>query len=541
MPEQLQKILDRVVEWWKKFSNKQRMLLISLTAVVILALVILGVVVSRPSYTTLIDCQNAKEASQVKDLLDGEGDIDYKVTDTTHFEVNKKDENKANWLLGSNNIDTTGFDLSDPNIKDYIDGSFFTTEADKQKLAKSYMEDKLENVLAANDLIDSAKVTLDIPDDDGTLISRMQESSASVSLALNGSMDSDQAYSVARLVATALGNDSTDKITILDQKTSKILFSGADQDDDATVVSDSLDIKDRIKNSVVNGIKDVMVKSGMYSDVQVAPNLDIDMSKVEKAVHNYSHNDGQDQGELTESSEYNSEAKGGQAATPGTDSNDDTPTYVTPDGEITESSVSDVDKKYSPNEEIIKTISNGGAINYDNSSIAVTATRWVVYDEDELKDSGQLKGTTFEKFKSAHSDPVQVDATQDEIDLIAKATGIQSSAIKLVCYERPQFVESQKKGFGLTDILQILLAVLIFALLGYVVFRSTRKQKVEEPEPELSVDALLAATSDNDDENLEDIGYSEKSETRKLIEKFVDENPDAAALLLRNWLNDDWE
>ena len=181
MPEQLQKILDRVVEWWKKFSNKQRMLLISLTAVVILALVILGVVVSRPSYTTLIDCQNAKEASQVKDLLDGEGDIDYKVTDTTHFEVN-------------------------------------------------------------------------------------------------------QAYSVARLVATALGNDSTDKITILDQKTSKILFSGADQDDDATVVSDSLDIKDRIKNSVVNGIKDVMVKSGMYSDVQVAPNLDIDMSKVEKAV-----------------------------------------------------------------------------------------------------------------------------------------------------------------------------------------------------------------------------------------------------------------
>ena len=42
-------------------------------------------------------------------------------------------------------------------------------------------------------------------------------------------------------------------------------------------------------------------------------------------------------------------------------------------------------------------------------------------------------------------------------------------------------------------------------------------------------------------EDMEDIGYSEKSETRLLIEKFVDENPDAAALLLRNWLNEDWE
>ena len=44
-----------------------------------------------------------------------------------------------------------------------------------------------------------------------------------------------------------------------------------------------------------------------------------------------------------------------------------------------------------------------------------------------------------------------------------------------------------------------------------------------------------------DTEELEDIGYTEKSETRILIEKFVEENPDAAALLLRNWLNEDWD
>ena len=40
---------------------------------------------------------------------------------------------------------------------------------------------------------------------------------------------------------------------------------------------------------------------------------------------------------------------------------------------------------------------------------------------------------------------------------------------------------------------------------------------------------------------LDDIGYTEKSETRILIEKFVDENPDAVALLLRNWLNEEWD
>ena len=44
MPEQLQKIIDRVVTWWKKFNNKQRALMLSLTAIVIVALVILYVV-----------------------------------------------------------------------------------------------------------------------------------------------------------------------------------------------------------------------------------------------------------------------------------------------------------------------------------------------------------------------------------------------------------------------------------------------------------------------------------------------------------------
>ena len=40
--------------------------------------------------------------------------------------------------------------------------------------------------------------------------------------------------------------------------------------------------------------------------------------------------------------------------------------------------------------------------------------------------------------------------------------------------------------------------------------------------------------------SVDDIDLQEKSETRKAIEKFVDENPEAVALLLRNWLNDDW-
>ena len=108
MPEQLQKIINRVVEWWKKFNTKQKALMISLTGIVIVALVILGVVMTRPQYTTLIDCENTKSANQVKEILDGDGSIDYKVSNSTHFDVNVKDESAANMLLGSNDIATAG-------------------------------------------------------------------------------------------------------------------------------------------------------------------------------------------------------------------------------------------------------------------------------------------------------------------------------------------------------------------------------------------------------------------------------------------------
>ncbi len=56
-------------------------------------------------------------------------------------------------------------------------------------------------------------------------------------------------------------------------------------------------------------------------------------------------------------------------------------------------------------------------------------------------------------------------------------------------------------------------------------------------EEELSVENLLQSTPES---ALEDIEVETKSETRKMIEKFVDENPEAAAALLRNWLNEDW-
>lgn len=120
--------------------------------------------------------------------------------------------------------------------------------------------------------------------------------------------------------------------------------------------------------------------------------------------------------------------------------------------------------------------------------------------------------------------------------MVSKATGISTDNISIVAYEIPMFQYSEGSGRDWTDYLQIILAVLIFAMLAFVVFRSMRPQQEEEVAEEVTVESLLEAQENQ----LDDIGFNEKSEARLLIEKFVDENPEAVASLLRNWLNDDW-
>ncbi len=106
-----------------------------------------------------------------------------------------------------------------------------------------------------------------------------------------------------------------------------------------------------------------------------------------------------------------------------------------------------------------------------------------------------------------------------------------------MAYEVPIFVDKEGLDVEATDVIQIVIIVIILGLLAFVILLSMRGTKSETAAEELSVESLLQSTPA---EVLEDIELDEKSETRKLIEKFVDENPEAVANLLRNWLAEDW-
>ena len=146
---------------------------------------------------------------------------------------------------------------------------------------------------------------------------------------------------------------------------------------------------------------------------------------------------------------------------------------------------------------------------------------------------------SWDEYKLANSERTKLNVDEDYYSLISDASGIATGDITIVAYEEPFFVDRTRANFNWTDIIQIALIVIILLLLGMVVLRTLRTEKnkeAEEPE-EISVEKLLQTIPE---EQLEDIDLEAKSETRRMIEKFVDENPEAVANLLRNWLSEDW-
>lgn len=532
MPEQVQNILNKIVEWWKEINVKQRMLMVSIVGVVLVSLGILAFVVSNPQMENLIICASTAEASEVKELLESEG-IDYEVSDDgLEFKVANADMANASILLGANAIPTDGY-----GIDDVFSDGFSATEADKEKKYKLYLQEEYAEKLESLSNVEKAAVTLELPDEDGTILSKEEQASVSVILTLADEMSEEQAAGLAQYLATNVGNDDTTRITILDSDMN-VLFCGDDVTTVMGAASSQLSLKVKNENVVRTTVRDVMMS--VYDNVEVSPNLDINFDEISTSTHEYYPPDGQTTGMLDSISTYESTAIGGSAAVPGTDANDDTPTYTIEDNNYTESTVTDETKDYVNNEKIETHKKAVGTVNYERSSISLVAMNYVKYEEDTLRESGALDEVTFEEYIAANSNKIQTEVSDECYNLVSTATGIPVENITIIAYDVPVFEYSLTGERTFSDYLQIILAVLILLLLGYVVFRSTRKEKQEVEEEELSVESLLESTKEAQ-ESLEDIGFNEKSETRILIEKFVQENPEAAASLLRNWLNEEWE
>ncbi len=533
MPERLRAILDRILEWWNKFTTRQKTYIIAAAAGVVLAIAILVTVLSRPHYVYLYTAATAAEGAEVRDILDGES-IDYKVSDDgLIYQVNSDQQATANLALGSNNIVAAAY-----TIDNVTDGGFSTTESDKQKRYEVYLERRLgEDIIGKFNFVKSAVVDLHIPENDGTLIRQEEETSAWVLVDLDGqTITADAAAGLGHAIAVAVGNKTDENIVIMDTE-GNTLFSGAESLSVSGAASSQLSVKSQWENTIKTEVRQVLLGTGEFDRIEVAANLAVDFSSYSSTDHEYYVHDDQSQGYLANERTYTSESVNGNEDVPGTDTNGDVE-YVWQDNDYSSSSVEEQERNYLPSERITDRTTPGGAIVYNNSSISVAATNIVMVHEEDVRAQGLLDGgVTWEEYKLANDVRTPITVEQNFYEMVANATGIPVNNITIVAYSENMFIDREGLGISASDIMTVLLIVVILGLLLFVILRSMRTEKEPEQPEELTVETLLQSTPESE---LEDISTEAVSETRRMIEKFIEDNPEAAANLLRNWLTEDW-
>lgn len=541
MMDQLIAIKDKIVAFWNKYTTRQKTIIICVVLAVFFALLLLSYYMTRPVYTHLATFSDASLANTLSEALEGEN-IDHKMeTDasgTTSFEVEQSDYSDAVLVMGANGIVD-----KEMTWETALESDMTTSSLEKHTKITLALQSSIKENLLNFAGVQDATVIVDRPEDDKTFISATKEASVSVTLRLaeGKEMERETATAMAYYLTNAVGNKTTDNIVIVD--TAGNLLYGAKTDNTlGGTVSGIDDYKSKLQQTFAERTRKMLLKAG-YDDAEVSSMaIKFNMDQVEELITTYSVGEGQDQGYYSSSYEYSSNGQSGSGGPPGTDSNAEDTDYMLQGNGTTNSETILNKYNYLPNEDVQNIKREVGAVVPEESSIGIILTRYRKVSEEALEEQGALNDISFDEYIEQNSQVNTLEVPEDLLPLVAAATGIAENRISIRIQEKPVFEAKEDTGLlagGFTNYLMIILAVLIGALLIFVIIRGTSPVEVTELEPELSVEDLLATTRE-DEKGLEEIEMGEKSETRTMIEKFVDENPEAVAMLLRNWINEDW-
>lgn len=542
MREKVKEIPEKFKVFWDKYTSKQKTIVIAIICVVLIAIGVVAWLASRPTWSKFQVFDSVDDANTMTKALDDQS-ITWKASsDGKTIYVHQDDMTNALYAMSDNGLTDKGYTWDAA-----FDNSMSTTESEKDQKRVLALQSEIRQSLIQYKFIDDANVFINVPETTYTVLSsddvETAKTSITASIELNDKnkdlLDDKTAETLAYWLANTVGTDV--KNVIINDTDGKCIYNGNTSDGLGGVLTGgSTEYCNKLRNTIADNVTTLLIRCG-YDDAQVGTDgIQFDMNKIETLTKEYSVDDGREYGYPTNLYTYSSKGASGNGGTPGTDSNDSDTDYVNNSSSGTSNTV-DVQKLTDllTNEKVQNIKQETPAIKLADSSLGIVVRKYTVYKEDDLKADGTLDKTTWDQFISQNNKISTTTVSTDEINLISAATGVSANKITVLAYNVPQFVSSTKSSNGISNYLMIILTVLIIALLIFVILRGASPLAAEDEEPELSVEQLLATTKEN--QSLDDIEFSDKSETRKMIEKFVDENPEAVAQLLRNWLNDEWE
>lgn len=536
MHEKLLSYKNKISEKWKSIDKglRNKIVIIAIGLVVILGLLLY--ISFKPQWVVLKSNADPEVIGQIEQILNDNSVKNKVLNKGTGIEVLEKDESRAKILIASSEVGKEGITFDDVTAN----FSIGMTENDKNEQYKRLKESEMKQLIETFDNVTKASVMLALPQDTVVFNNNKKEASAGVTLTVTDNFTQEQGAIIANLIASSVEGIKVENVTIADTK-GKILYSG--KESSSVSYSKKEEIENNKKLEIETKIQDTL--NLLYDEVKVISSVKFDWDKVQERnliltppVEEATVGVPKVQKEQTESV-----VNGNSGAEPGVESNDQTPTNYAMGGDNTgtyDSTSKETEYGYNEQEQV-KEI-EGGTFVPESSSVAVTVYKYKYYNEEDLiKNKTINSDLTWEQFKEQNGTPVLIDIDQQLLDTVKTGTGIEN--VTLTGYEKPIFIDKVTKPIKIEQIIVLIILVVLIALLAFALIKKAQPDEIEEVEPEISIEDLIATNKREDEEVADKLaGISEiESQFKLKIEEFIDENPEAAAQLLRNWLNDEWE
>ena len=545
MQDRIKKFFWNKWMWFSELERPQKQKLVAACVIMLAAISIASYFLLRPNWVMLVRDANWNAISEMQMVLDSAGIPHQTANNATALMVRQQDADRANLSIAVSDVSLVGVFT----YADALDASGIgATESVIQRNFNRALEHDLAQSLRLIDGVENAVVNLNIPRRSPIPLPTDERASAGVTLTLSRPLDRQQAAGIARYIAMSVAGLDSDQVAIMDTSGNLLYYQG--ETVQGQLASGEFELERIRRTEMETQIRFLL--GPLFDEVRVLSNLVLNLDTID--VHEIIHTSpmgpdsptglvDREQWERQQVENWFVDGEPGMAPNANI-------RYLMGGDIAGSASIRRADTQYLHNilEQVRRTPSGGVILGASSASVVVF--RYVnVYEQQLINDGviGGENGVTWEAHqRTVLPTPFDADDAVIEaaVEILQSGTGL--GRIEVAGFEVPVFVPHvPHPGIDVATVVALGILAALILLLALGILRRAQQDEVTEIEPELSVEDLLVSTQLEEqreaeiEASLESITV-EDSELKKLLDKFVDENPDAVAALLRNWLSDDW-
>lgn len=516
MPGKLGSMKTQLNEFWGGLEKDRKNKIIIISIISIIALVIMIVILNRPEYVVLYSQLDSREAAEIYGKLE-DLKAEPKLEGTSTIMVPKDKEAKLRMELTREGYPKSGF-----NYDLFLDSNGLgQTDDEKQTLQIYQLQERLAQSVKILDGVEDAVVTIAMPKSDSFVL-KSDKIPTTVAVVIRPELGyeitPEQAKNIETLVAKSVPGLTEDNVSIIDTNM-KVL--NIDTKEDMQDISNHFILQQQLEEKLKKQVDDLLEPVFGYKKIATSVNVRLNFDKrTTESVQFEPVID--DEGIIISREQLRERVQNIQnAGIAGEYEN------TTQYPELAEGENGSYDK-------------NQNTINYEVNEMKELIEEQQGKIEDltisVVIDNEDLDIQTVEQVRELVTMAIGTDPTKVAVHSMKFDTTFQDDLLR-------SFEERNKRDrlpAWTIAIITGLGAILIIILANHV--NKRRMAKLEEEmalQEDMALQDAMSIEEGTEDIDRIPLEIEEKDEAKKQIIGLVDQNPEAVAQLLRNWLNED--